>query len=423
MTGQIYVTKHYRKMKKILFFLIFLYGIGLSGQSVFVKGVKIGDATKVQIDSISDNGGVLKIYSGASRITESDVIHDTIEAVRAAAVSIDDYLSDFEGGGSGYTRYDLSGKVDDTGFPATGDSLIINTGFVGRTILFFREGKLQQMHTDNTETDGYHFNQATGTLTVRPVFGAGEQLIVQAYEPVNVVGLVPEGGAGAGGSSGESTLLTDLLAFYKMDEVSGTVVNDVLGVNNGVTTATVNATGVFGKCFHFDTNTDDAYIPYSASMVPAGSTFTVSLWVKYDVLPVANDYLFTLKTTDAYYWTHILYVDVNGAVHFNVYNSSHTLYESYTANSAIAATDTWYHLTAIVDGANPLQIYVGDSEVSTTHPTFSGTFAAFTSTVNIGANPSSTTGTLKYMDDVGIWNKAVSSDEVEDLGDKTYPFN
>jgi hypothetical protein len=208
-----------------------------------------------------------------------------------------------------------------------------------------------------------------------------------------------------------------------MDETSGTIMYDALGVNNGVNTATVNAIGINGKCYHYDTNTDDSYVNYSASLVPTGAIFTVAMWVYLDELPSYNYYIAAFKTTDAYYWTHLFYFDTNAALHFNVYNSSHDLYESNTANSVVT-TGQWYHVAGVVDGTNALKIYVNGAEVSTVHPAFSGTFAALDSRIQIFNSPTGTQGTLGYCDDFGYWNRALSDAEILILyGGKTYPFN
>ena len=54
-------------------------------------------------------------------------------------------------------------------------------------------------------------------------------------------------------------LNTNLVAYYKIDETTGTNLNDEVGTNDmTVTNAAINQTGILGKAIHFDGTGDKA---------------------------------------------------------------------------------------------------------------------------------------------------------------------
>jgi len=80
-------------MKKIFLVLLICF-ITLTGygQSIFNRGVQVGTNTAAAVvDSIDKYGAIFKMFSGATRLTESDVINDTIEARIGAALVLGDY--------------------------------------------------------------------------------------------------------------------------------------------------------------------------------------------------------------------------------------------------------------------------------------------------------------------------------------------
>jgi hypothetical protein len=283
-------------MKKGLLFL-FLCLIPLIGfgQSTFVRGVKIGTTnTATVIDSISKFGSNFRMYNGATRITESDVVHDTITALKAAATNLEDYvtsrLSSYGGSGGSVGMYELRGIVGTTtGFPVNGDSLVINDSLIAHPhITVYREGKMQWMNVSNANApDGYKFTATTGTITFKPILATGEQVIIHAFDPVIWHDLVPTGGTGGGGASGESALLTNLIAYYSLDESSGSTVVDATGTQNGTAkNVTVNqSTASLGRSHYFNGTTSVTEIPYNASQAITGTVASIACRVNLSTLP------------------------------------------------------------------------------------------------------------------------------------------
>jgi len=335
------------------------------------------------------------------------------------------------GGGTGSIgMYELSGSVGEAGMPAEGDSLIINTGLIARHIQFFREGGRQQQHTANTTADGFKFNSTTGTLTVRPVFSSGEQLIVDAFEPVVWHDLSPQGGSGGGGGGGESSLLTGLIAGWQFDETTGTALSDVLGVNNATAVGSIvlNQTGEFGKCIHKTVRSDYVIVPHSTSIQASGTAITISTWFKLDSLPsVTGKYMYLFCAYDGahnYSFEAFIHPATN-YITFAIRDNAYNEYDNETANGAVSA-GVMYHLVCEASAGSAPKIYLNGADVTTYNnpATFSGSLMPFDGPLLLGnVYVGSSSGMMGYMDATFLLYRAVSSGERTTLGIKTHPWN
>ena len=438
-------------MKKILIILLLLIPLILSAQTQIINvGTVANDGTG---DRLRD--AMIKINTNFSSVRDSfGNIYTTTQTNNlftnqvAGALPLGDYawlktdtifgqpqqvvtqtqLSSFEGGGSGLGMYELRGIIGTTtGFPVNGDSLIINTGFITHpNIQAYREGQLQWKNASNAGApDGYKFNNVTGTLTFKPVFSTGELVVIHAFDPIIWTDLVPEGGAGGGGGSGESTLLTNLIASWSLDETTGTAFADNVGTNNGGSTATPSSTAKFGYSRNYTASNHYASVAYDASLALTGDELTISLWVRFTTLPsvaARNAYLFSTQRADAQFWSTLLYVDTNDQLRFYAKNTVPT---SYLATSAVSAfsINTWYNIIAVVDGAgNNLKLLINGADAVNTTQAFAGTLYGFDSTVIIGGD-GGTGAVAGYMDEVAYWLKSISAQEITDLQTKFHPFN
>lgn len=399
-------------------------------------------AADVSAVAIADSAGMLDTYAKTSYVdTELADTTPLTTAIVTPAVKaliqaqIDSAIADITGG-SGVTGlfYYLKGRVDVTdGIPNDGDSTLTHTNFIGKKLIVFREGKLQQQNTDNTQTDGYWVNNTTGEMTFRPVLAANEQLEIWSTNTILWQALLPEGGGGE--PPPDTPLLDSLLAVWEMDEVSGTTVTDALGVNNGTTTATPNQTGKLGKSKLYNGITRSS-IPYNASLIPDGDEYSISVWFYLTQLPSVSGHaagLVRLCDAQAPYYTANLYIQTTNTIGFQVTNSTGTVYEYETGAGAVS-TGQWYHLVAVNEGAGEnAKIYLNGTNVCTYHPTaFTGSLLQFDSVVRIGnISDSGEYGTVGYIDQVILFKQALTggfagSDVTllynSTLG-KIYPFN
>jgi hypothetical protein len=376
--------------------------------------------------------------------TVPEMIADTMNQVRSDAYELNvlsplwsdtatvvatktDLLNIEAGGGTAGQFSVLSGITGVTdGFPEAGDSLIIHTNFIGRYPIVFREGAFQQKHVDNTTTDGYRFNSTTGTLTFRPVFADNEQVEVWGTNTILFQALVPEGGSGGGGDPTPPSLLTDLMAGWHLDEVGGTAFADVVGDNDGVSTALLGASGKFGLGQSFTSTTAYSRVVYDATMDVTGlDELTVSLWVKFSSVSIADGMnLFYLSTSDANYWSILIRVDADDALVFYAKNSDATVYDAQTADDAFVI-DTWYNIICTVNGTgNPLEIYIDGADAVSSADNFSGNLLPFNQYIHIGSGSSSDVSyTRGTIDEPYMWSRPLTGDERTLLQTLVYPFN
>jgi hypothetical protein len=398
------------------------------------------------------------------------IVHDTIQDRLDNAYSLGDlaflkslantagnavtleYLQSYGGGGGGggsIGMYELRGIVGTTtGIPTNGDSLVINTGFVSHPhLLVYRNGVMQWYNsglTNNTGTitGAYVFNQSTGTVIVRPVFSTGEKLVVHAFDPIVWTNLIPEGGSGGGGGGGGSSLLTNLAAYFKLDEPSGYLITDEVGnVDYAVQSGTPNQTGILGKAVALDGTTQGIETNYYSEIQPAGA-FTVSCWINLDVLPsvkVNDYYVFGTPRGAVPYNPHNIQIrQSDNKVVFTVSNTTTPEPDEFTVVSSGALTiGTWYHIVGVCSGTgSALKLYIGAAgsaitDVSTSAESPTGTIYNSTSGgLSFGNNFDGGLHSLDGLfDEPCIWiGRALSSGDITTLHGPSnngisYPFN
>lgn len=234
-------------------------------------------------------------------------------------------------------------------------------------------------------------------------------------------------------SSGPSSLLTDIVAYWKYDEPSGTNLNDEVGTNDETaqTGVTVGATGKLSYGCDFTTTAADIYNP---TIALTGSEVTFSIWFKLDVLPsvAGRDYCLFHSNHSAspYYAFSINIKQTTDYINFIAYNTVPTSYTATTANSVVT-TGTWYNLICIVPGTgSAMKIYLNNSDVTSNSVTFSGTFyqnAAGWSIGNTWYDGDGTNAPDGILDEFGVWHKPLTTLEISSIWNsgngRSYPFN
>jgi hypothetical protein len=211
-------------------------------------------------------------------------------------------------------------------------------------------------------------------------------------------------------------VLTDnLISYYKLDETSGTNVVDSVGTTNMTSSGiTVNQDGKIDKSYLSDSDTDSVTTSSATSIT---GNFSINLWA--------------YRTGTATYTNNTIVEQGSYASNtgFGFYiNQSHQLawrvnqnYNNYKA-AATLTLNTWEMYTLVYNGST-IKIYKNGSEASsesfTTNPTGSNLRRMFNRETNSEAY-------IGRLDEVGIWSRALTSDEVSDLYNSgsglTYPF-
>lgn len=207
--------------------------------------------------------------------------------------------------------------------------------------------------------------------------------------------------------------LTDgLVAYYKLDGNS----NDVFGNNGSDTNITYNSGNgklVQGAGFN-NLATSDILIGNSA--IFNLSNITISAWFK--TTTTTNQVIVGKSHTTSYY--------LNAAAAANQIafwtNGSSTNSQSHGTPVLNIADGNWHHIVATLNGSISTIYWDGSQNAQRSGAT-SGTDST---NLYIG---SSTSNPIKFqgsIDEVGIWNRGLSADEVKDLylngSGSQYPF-
>lgn len=199
-----------------------------------------------------------------------------------------------------------------------------------------------------------------------------------------------------------------LLIYHPFDVNTGSVFDDYS--NNDLDATTYNqaqytASGKFEGGIVFDGTDDYISIGYGDGVNPSAIPHTYSLWVKTDSTSSTPSILVQSKGTSA-------------RTYFGIYNTRWTMgigTSSYTSTSGTIATTDWHMMTVVMDGSDAT-MYIDGSDISYTK---SYSFSAFDQDLDIGdyAGQTSFDGTI---DDVMVFNRSLSTTEIEQLYNSTF---
>jgi hypothetical protein len=200
-----------------------------------------------------------------------------------------------------------------------------------------------------------------------------------------------------------------LVAHWKFDDGSGGTATDSAGTNNGALVGdTAWTAGRIDGALSFDGNGD--YVVVAPVSVLAGNTVTAQAWIRVSDLSGSNPIL-----------TQNVFSMTNDGYYFQVSGGRPTFYliDGFTSAQAISpetiSTDQWYHVAGTNDGTN-LKLYV-DGLLKSSVP--SAGFTGETNNAYIGSDSISSFYFTGLIDDVRIYDRAVSESEFQDIADPT----
>lgn len=321
-------------------------------------------------------------------------------------------LSNYTGSGSGYSEYSKEFTVGDSGFPGNGDSTITSTDWRGRIVKVYRDGTYQRHRTTADGKEGIRINNTTGQITFHPALLTAENIIIEAADHAHRIEATVTGT--------ESSLLTGLRAFYKLDETAGTNVTDQTGNYDGVTTATVGTVGRFGYAETFNGST---YVNAGASAGDVGTNdFTLAGRIYITAWPGTYDCAGMAGNWGDYPY---FYIGVYGDHKVKaVVNFAGTNIEIFS-NSAISLS-TWYDIALVADRSGNLTLYLnGTAQTDVADiSAHSAVNVVNNNTFAIGRVGNTLSGHwfTGVIDDVGLWTKATSGAELTTFTGGTYPW-
>jgi hypothetical protein len=218
-------------------------------------------------------------------------------------------------------------------------------------------------------------------------------------------------------SSG-STLLNNLLAYWKLDETSGTRFDSTANNNDLSDNNIVGfATGKIGSAADFDgTN----FLSIS-SLAGITSDLSISLWTYIRTFPSANPGLIADRPNWGGFWIS----SANQVLWGRITQSSGTNRDfNDTATSAVLPLNTWVHIVLVVDSSSLTATLYRDTNAINS-VSYDGTLrSGVASTFKVGRQ--ATESIDGKIDEVAVWSRALTASEITQLYNSgsglTYPF-
>jgi len=198
-----------------------------------------------------------------------------------------------------------------------------------------------------------------------------------------------------------SAITWDNVAYYKLDETSGTIVTDVTGnidlTNNG---AVVDSDGKINKGYAFD---GDAYLNGSVlTDYTDGTNYSIGLW--FNATAVWNHKIFQWQNATAN----------EGAIVIEITDGKIQIGIPWVANMMTIpiSTNNWYYLT-LTKEENDYKLYLNGTLVNSS-TNAGGVFNNNQKTM-IGSHDGTGFFYILTLDEIAIWNRTINAIEVSSL--------
>ncbi len=396
-----------------------------------------GDALRTAFQKVNANNALIEAAIATTSTTTEvrGIVNDSIDALKELAVPlssvafakadsnqygeattrnwVENYVA--SNGGTGSGGYEWTEFIVGTtaGAPANADTAFTIADMAGDVIELYR-GTTLDLHKqwlNETATNGktgYRYNSA-GQIVVRPAWSTGDRAYIKAVTPSAVTKDILSGGA--------NSLLTGLRAGWKMDETSGTQVNDVLSTYTGTTNATVNQTGKFGKAHSYN---GSQLATFGTDVGDLGTNdFAYSVWIYVPTLQSDYNGFIEMQSTLVSFYAM---VDADNYIRA-VITFDDTNYINIVSNAAISAS-TWTNIIVTYDRSGNGTMYVNGVAQTDVEDISAHSAVDVQSNMNfrIGRGGTSTWYFNGSIDDVYLWTKVPTQDEIDNIQLGTYPW-
>lgn len=221
---------------------------------------------------------------------------------------------------------------------------------------------------------------------------------------------------GSGGSS--SPLLTGLVAYYKLNDSSGDAVDSVNSYNGSNTSVTYGTTGKISTCYTFNGSSSKTVVT-DVSALDLTTTGAISCWV----YPGSRSYNYIVSKCNDSTDRSGYYLMLSSSYAYIVLASDSAM--MYHNSDGLVNAFAWSHIVVTWDSSN---VYIYINNVASASKAVTVTPVASTNNLQIGSPVVDSSGYFDgYIDEVGIWNRLLTSGEVSTLynsgNGKTHPFS
>lgn len=213
----------------------------------------------------------------------------------------------------------------------------------------------------------------------------------------------------ASGDAETGALLVDLVAYWELNEASGTRFDQVGSLDLTDNNTVSSGTGLVGTAADFEASNNEYLSVGDDSLLSISGDFTIATWVKLESLGVANTIVGKRDTNavgDKEYT--LIYRGASTAFRWTTWDSSGNP-TSNDDTSVTPATGTWYFLMCGYNsGTGRTFISVNNG----TKNTFIGTVQNGGSDFKIGAQLSTPDFYFDgLIDEFGVWQRLLTTDE------------
>ena len=211
----------------------------------------------------------------------------------------------------------------------------------------------------------------------------------------------------------QTTPVTGVVGFWKFDEGSGATISDSSGNGNSGMLASGLASpswvpGRIGSALSFDGSDDSASVPDSQSLNITGNQFSISAWV--NPRAQSNPFADIVSKRSGLLTQYFLWENWDSAtrqVDFatGLYNGTNV----YVSSPTFHPLNQWYQVAAVYNGTR-LRLFVdGSLEID---QRVTGNLLPLNMPVTIGFTPSFNYYFNGTIDDVRIYNRSLSQDDI-----------
>lgn len=222
------------------------------------------------------------------------------------------------------------------------------------------------------------------------------------------IGLVKMGLGGGGHAP--TGLLTSLVAYWKLDEASGTRVDSIAGNNLTDHNSTLAAAGKIGNAASFVEASSQYLSSADVAVLRGGAgSWTIQAWARATTLSAADHNIVVKGAAD--YTPYALYTKSGtNTIDFFVSDFNYDHFEEVVGPAL--STGTWYHLLAWYDsGASTLNVQVNAGTVTSVPITFTP-FDDGSENAGVEVGGSSGGGYWDgLVDEVAKWNRVLTAFE------------
>lgn len=288
--------------------------------------------------------------------------------------------------------------------------------------------------SDKTSWDGARLKLTTGSGTTNSakIYAAQVELTYTPTSSGETYNETGSGGCVSGGTAHvlKGSLFSNLSAFWKLEETSGTRLDETENNNDLTDTNSVSySSAKVGNGATFVSSSNQHLSIADNSTINLGSTdFSISLWVKFSALTNngANDYIGIISkgSGGASYAFSMQYRPSNSQLQIQFYNGG-TTYTLWASSFGSFSTGVWYHIiTTYTNSSKATTLSVNGTQNSGT-----SSIAVVDSAYGLSLGRgyySNTYNSSCTIDAVGLWKRVLTTNEKAKLfrlgHGNEYPF-